>query len=190
MGRVTMNNFSFFHSCTLVAAIAGIAGMLLWPMTSSAAEHEACSLPESLVFGEAENRLMFEADKKSGREAPLERIDFLTTVKWSLGLLIPGLMGGDVSVHLYEEGNYEFLANYADIENTRFVKFFLACEDDGEYVAIPATISRFTDGSAQGTIPQSNQDGYIGMTFRPKDTTPYATLKGDLFAFRREDLGM
>ena len=165
--------------------------MLPWSMTSNAGEHKPCSFPESFVFGTPENRLVFKADGKSGQEAPLERIDFLTKVKWSLGLLIPGLTRGDVSVHLYDAQKSGFLAEYDDIDKTKFVRFFFARECDGEYRAIPGTISKFSDKSTQGTeLAQGNWEGYVGMTFRPKDTTPDVTLKGDLFAFRRQGQGM
>lgn len=176
-----MNEYSFFRSCTLGAAIAG---MLLWLMTSSANEDKPCNFPEFFVFGAPGSQLVFEAERKSGQEASLERIDFLTKLKWSLGLLIPGLTSGDVSVHLYDAKKSGFLARYDHIGKTKFVRFFLARECDGEYRAIPGTISKFSGGSAQETEhTPDNWEGYVGMTFRPKDTTPDVTLKGDLFAF-------
>lgn len=168
------------------ATVAGIAGILIASLPSGAADREPCAIPHSFVFGDRENQLRFEADTENGRESTLEQIDLLTKLKWSFAPLIPGLATGEVRIHLYDAQNSGFLAEYEDIDNTRFVRFFLACENDGRYNAIPGTISRLPDHLPQNQNSlQEGWEGYVGMTFRPEDTTPDATLKGDLFAFRR-----
>ena len=169
-------------------AMAGFGGLLFVMLASGvvADERSGCTLPESLVFGNDEEQLKFEADRKNGREATLDTIDFLTNLKWTFVPLIPSLATGTVRVHLYDAQKSEFLARYDDIDTTRFVKFFLACEDNGRYKAVPGKISKLSDEYVRDTSPTSdNWKGYVGMTFRPEGIVPDATLKGDLYAFRR-----
>ena len=175
-----------FRLSKLVTAVAGIAVVLILPVTAGA----SCTLPDSIVFGKTGEQLKFEADRERAREAKLDTINFLTRLRWLFGPVFPGLTAGEVKVHLYDTEKSGFLTKYDDIESTRIVKFFLACEDDGEYKAIPGTISKFPDGSPQGN-DGSPEDwkGYIGMTYRPGDTEADVTLTGDLFAFLHQKAG-
>lgn len=160
----------------------GIIGMMTCSPSSAQVD---CELPGSIVLevsGQSGNLLV--TGTENGREAPLDEIGFLTKLKWSFGLLIPSLAAGEVGIHLYRENEAGFLAEYDNIEETRFVQFFLACTDGDGYVAIPATISQLSEDQQNSVGTRENQnDLYVGMTFRPQDTTPDATLKGDLARF-------
>ena len=157
--------------------------MLMWPAVTHG---QPCEPPTTVAFGDPGNRLVFSTDGQHAREATLEQIDFLTRLKWSLGQLIPSLVDNEVSIYLYNIQGSNFLADYKHIDRTELVGFFIACEEGGEYVAVPGSVSPLPSEREGGVVEDDHQeDGlYLGITVRPRGTTPDVTLKGDWLAFR------
>ena len=159
---------------------AGTLVLLL--MCGATARAQPCAPPETVVFGDDEQQLVFSRDGRA-RGAPLEEIDFLARAKQSLGILVPGIMLGEFRVHLYSVAEAAFLSRYSDIEETDRVRFYVVCERNGAYTAAPGTVSR------QPAQPTESADApeegiFIGLTLRPAGTTPEVTLKGNVAAFR------
>ena len=141
---------------------------------------ESCTLPESLVFGNSEKLLKFKAHENR-QEVILGEVGFLAKLKGALAILIPGLMVGEIKIHLYDVQKAGFLARYDDIENTKHVKFFLACNDGDKYKVISGTVERGVENQ-----PRDNSwSGYIGMTALLNDQTPDITLRANLNDFWR-----
>ena len=150
---------------------------------SSASNLSKCNIPSSIVLQGAGKGLEIKAVKDQDRAVSLDQINLLTRIKWSLVPLIPSLATRDTKVHLYDVDNSKFLTKYGDITEVDFVKFFLGCGRDGKFKVVPAKLLPLEGKSlSDQNSNTSNQNVYVGMTFRPKDTTPSATLKGDLYA--------
>ena len=181
---MTSEEYLLYHPSRAGFLMAGLAVLLFAVNTSSAVEGEsACAPPESLIIENSKGMFKLEADQ-NGQKTALEEIDFLTKLRWFFVSLIRDLEGREVKIHLFNQQDSEFLDGYENIEDTKIVKFFLVCEDNGEYIAVPGSISKLSVSSMTQEPSQGdwNQE-YLGMTFRPKDTTPYATLRGDFSAF-------
>lgn len=152
-----------------------IVGVLMLLMSATTSAQPICTPPDTVFFGSS-GELVLNGD--SERLVTLERIGLAAIARQSLGILIPGLTMGNILVHLYDIEGAGFLSRYDDIADTERVGFYVVCERDGAYTAIPGTVSRRSppeDGQPSGV------DGtFIGLTFRPPGTVPDITLRGDL----------
>ena len=73
----------------------------------------------------------------------LGEIDFLTKLKWSVGVLVPGVAKREVGVYLYPLPNAKLATEISNLpkEYVDYVGFFLVCKTNETYLARPASLA-------------------------------------------------
>ena len=171
------------RALAVVAAV--LAAALLCAAPSRAQDGEAtCEVPETVVLRGSAGTFTFTRDDGPSTTRVLEELGLWTKAIWTLRVFAPGLARDEVGIHLYSSDNAQFLADYADVDQVRIVRFFVACEGERGYTVAPARVSRSDNGPGIGAGPApEGATAYLGLTIAPQGTKPNATLKGQLSAF-------
>ena len=145
-----------------------------------------CALPDSVNIADNGTVLELRTDRERFRALLLYGLSAPQRWLWSIGLLLPRLAVTQGAVSLYAPEEARFLLGIEDIERVALVRFFIVCEGEHGYRAIPATVSRTrkSEGESRGRDPSAQT--YIGISrFAAGRRRPSVTLYADFAEFRR-----
>ena len=160
----------------LIAAVGSVAH----------AQVESCEVPDRITVAG------FEIEAVSATVL-LDPIDFSTTLRWAIALLLPGLARDEVGIYLYDPQSFP----ESDISvNDRHVVWFIVCNQGESFWARLGRIRQPIPGNDSASAFSFQPDGasihgadrlYLGTTIPvPRSSsglTASEIMRGDLSAF-------
>ena len=145
------------------AVLTASAVILLGAGVAVAQEQKHCDVPNEITLDGFIVRAWSES-----KAVHLEPIDLATRIKWTIGILVPGLVKNEVGIHLYKLS--EINRSHVNLDDKHVIAF-IVCQEENAYWAKRATIER-ADNNASGEagrpFPWSNGSDCQGGTKTPR----------------------